>query len=268
MRHALTFGVFTDAHYAEREPAIGRHYADSPAKLAALLAEFTAARADLLLNLGDLIDTSPTPAAELAALRALAAQLAATGIPCRHVLGNHDLQALTKDEVRAACAPDWTANHYAFSLDWLRVVVLDGCCLADGRDYAAGNFSWTESALPPGQLAWLARELAAAPGPVLVCCHQNLDHPGPDPAPDPHFLRNAAAVRAVLHASGKVRAVLQGHYHPGRQQVLDGIPYLTFQALATGAGVAQRAGALVTLEPDGGVRVTGLGVQPSWGAAG
>jgi len=40
-----------------------------------------------------------------------------------------------------------------------------------------------------------------------------------------------AQVRQILQDSGKVRKVLQGHYHPGHCSVHQGIEYRTFPAL-------------------------------------
>ena len=65
---------------------------------------------------------------------------------------------------------------------------------------------------------------------AFVFVHQNLD---PD-VESHHIIRNAEEVRAVIRESGKVKAVFQGHYHPGHEAVIDGIPYHTLPAMCEG----------------------------------
>ena len=38
----------------------------------------------------------------------------------------------------------------------------------------------------------------------------------------------------MIVASGKVKAVFQGHYHKGHETVIDGIPYHTLPAMCEG----------------------------------
>ena len=62
--------------------------------------------------------------------------------------------------------------------------------------YAANN-PWFDANVPPGQVAWLKSELAAAEGPAVVFCHKRLD-----PSASPKYLvRNAAEIRDVIEKS-------------------------------------------------------------------
>ena len=47
-------------------------------------------------------------------------------------------------------------------------------------------------------------------------------------------------VRELPEASGKVKLVLRGHYHPGAEAVVSGIPYLTVPALCEGEAIPFR----------------------------
>ena len=68
--------------------------------------------------------------------------------------------------------------------------------------------------------------LASCTGDIVVCMHQNLD-----PAiPENHRLSNDAALRALLEAYG-VKHVISGHYHPGADNTVVGVHYLTLPAL-------------------------------------
>ena len=82
-------------------------------------------------------------------------------------------------------------------------------------------WSWTDSNVSSAQLKWLEGELAAAKGPCVVFCHEILH---PDGAKG-HVVTNAAAVRAILEMSGKVKTVLMGHQHSGLCEELNGTDY-------------------------------------------
>ena len=97
-------------------------------------------------------------------------------------------------------------------------VPLYGCYTSGMKHYSRDTkWTWTDANIPPEQLAWLGRELAAAKDHAVVFCHQRLD----PSAERHHLMKNAAAVRAVLEKSGKVRAVLTGHEHTGGQCVVE-----------------------------------------------
>jgi hypothetical protein len=65
---------------------------------------------------------------------------------------------------------------------------------------------------------------------AYVFVHQNLD----PTVESHHIIRGAEEIRAILRESGKVKAVFQGHYHPGKESVIDGIPYHTLPAMCEG----------------------------------
>jgi hypothetical protein len=129
--------------------------------------------------------------------------------------------------------------------------VLDANYKADGNDYERGNFDWTDANIPPEELAWLRRDLAEAPGPVVVFTHQLLDGVGSV------YVKNAAEVRHVLEVSGKVLAVFQGHHHAGSYSCIAGIHYYTLKALVEGSGSDNNSYAIVEIRPNGGITVTG-----------
>ena len=72
-----------------------------------------------------------------------------------------------------------------------------------------------------------------------VCSRRIHENPDPDVQKD-HIIRNAGAVREILEASGNVKLVLQGHYHPGAEHIVGGIPYLTVPALCEGENLPYR----------------------------
>jgi 3',5'-cyclic AMP phosphodiesterase CpdA len=124
--------------------------------------------------------------------------------------------------------------------------------------YQRKNFKWTDTFIPDDQRAWLKDRLAEAPKHVLVMVHQRLD--GLDLN---HGVLNHAAVREILAASGKVRAVLAGHSHKNALNTVDGMPFLVARAIVDDPGPDNNAYGLVELFADGGVRVRGYGKQVS-----
>jgi alkaline phosphatase len=72
------------------------------------------------------------------------------------------------------------------------------------------------------------------------------------------YVKNAAEVRKVLEESGKVLAVFQGHHHPGQYHEIDGIHYYTLKAVLEDHGEENNAYAIVDVQPDRNVIVTGF----------
>lgn len=252
---ALTFGVFADPHYADREPLGTRHYRDSDEKLGEFVKAMGEAKPDFAICLGDFVDKGKTIAEELAYLKHIDAVYRKLDCPRHYALGNHDLATLTKAQfLKATGMP---APHYAFDAPPFRCVVLDACYRKDFEPYSKGNFVWTDSWVPPDELRWLEAELKRAEGKALVFVHQPLD------GDDVHCVRNAADVRRSLEESGKVVAVFSGHNHKGGYRRVRGIHYVTLCGLVEGPGLEHNAYALVTVTPAGSLTLKGFGVQPS-----
>ena len=252
----LRFGVVTDIHYADTDAAGARSYRESDDKLAECVQVLNAKGAAFLVELGDFKDQDKAPdeARTLKYLEAIESVFAGFTGPRYHVLGNHDMDSLSKTQFLAA-APNTgivpNAARYSFLSGGVRFLVLDANHKGDGSDYDHGNFDWTDANIDAPQVAWLANTLRASAEPVIVLVHQQLDGTGD------YYVKNAAEVRAVLEKSGRVIAVLQGHRHEGAFNTINGIPYFTVRGLVEGAGVWNSAYAIVDVMPDLEVRVWG-----------
>ena len=256
----LRFGLITDIHYGDALPRDRRYFRESLAKAREAVACFRDERARFVAELGDLLkDTPPadheSQARSLAELEAIERELQRFGGPVYHVLGNHDLDNLSKAQVLAhltnAGVPPGQ-SHYGFAQGGIRFLVLDEEFRHDGRPYDHGNYDWREYNVPPPELEWLRRELASDAGPVIVLTHQPLD--GREvPARD-----NRSEVRAVLEESGQVLAVFQGHHHPGGYSFINGIHYYTLIAAVEGSGPENNAYAIVEGHADRGLTVHGF----------
>ncbi len=257
-RRPVRFGIVTDCHYADIDPAGTRFYRESLDKLSECVACMNAQRVDFLIELGDLKDQD-TPAVEertLQYLRRAEAVFREFDGPRYHVLGNHDLDSLSKrqflENVKSTRLSS-RRSYYSFNARGLHCVVLDANFTADGTDYDHHNFHWTDANVPLPELHWLRKDLAKARGPVIVFVHQLLDGAGPV------YVKNAPEVRQILRDSGKVLAVFQGHHHEGGYNEIGGIHYYTLKAVVEGQGPQNSAYAIVEVRPDGSLIVTGYG---------
>ena len=255
-REPWRFGLVTDSHYADAEPKGTRFYRESLGKVRAAVDKLRAERAGFLAMLGDLKDMAPgeAEARTLSHLVAIEKEIQRFGGPTYHVLGNHDMDNLSKPQFVAHVTNTGITpgrSFYGFSRGGLRFIVLDATYDKDGRDYDHGKFDWRDSNLPAAQLEWLGPELEATGEPVIVFVHQRLDGNGPA------SIHNREAVRKLLEASGKVLAVFQGHDHPGAYTLINGIHYYTLRAVIEGSGEANNAFAVVDVSPNLDLAITG-----------
>lgn len=263
----LRFGVITDAHYASREKSGTRHYADSMSKMREAIAEFNRADLDFVIELGDMKDMPANENAEqtLRFLSDIEREYKRFEGPAYHVLGNHDMDCITKEEFLAETTNVGRTtgrSHYAFTANGYRCIVLDANYNLDGTPYARGNFNWTKAMIPAEQLAWLEQELKAhSKRPTLIFVHQMLDRFS-DINPN-LCVSNADEVVAILEAHKQVVAVFQGHHHPGHYSCREGIHYVTFNGMIERAAPDHNAYAIVEVTADGTILVEGFRDCPS-----
>ena len=87
------------------------------------------------------------------------------------------------------------------------------------------------------QLAWLAAELGAHPGPTVVFMHHSAaeqDLRGNrwfDGRPHVALVRERRALRKLLFDHQNVLAVFNGHLHWNHLDVINGLPFVTLQSL-------------------------------------
>ena len=219
----IRVGIFTDTHYAKDfDSHSTRTHWQSGDKVRKILDALND-EADVFIQLGDLINICGDHEGDMANIAFMMRILNENPKKCYTVLGNHDVEA-TKKKV---FLPEQEKGYYFFDLDGVRFIVLDGNFTSDGVSYEDAEWDWTDSLIPAEEMAWLKATLDETPGKAIVLVHQNLD---PRPG-DPHIVRNADAVRAILEESGKVSYVFQGHCHTGCRGEYNGIVYHAFRAL-------------------------------------
>ena len=250
------FGIVTDCHYADADVAGTRFYRESLDKLSECVELMNAEKVDFLIELGDFKDQNSPPVEQktLSYLQAVEEVFQEFSGPTYHVLGNHDLDSISKMQFLARVENtniDSGRSYYSFDVNGLHCIVLDANYRTDGAGYDHGNFDWTDANIPSGELDWLKQDLAEAPGSVIVFIHQLLDGVGSV------YVKNAAQVRQVLQASGKPLAVFQGHHHSGSYSSSDGIPYYTLKALIEGTGPENNSYAIAEVHTEGSITITG-----------
>ena len=252
----LSVGLVTDVHHGVQTFG-DRDYAGALLRMRSALGGFAAMGIELVINLGDVIESNSDLVKTIALCTAVRKICATFPGEIRHVVGNHDVEMLSKDTFLAHLGCP-TKSYYSFDAGRVHCIILDANYNEDGTDFSRNNISWENSWVNDAQLRWLAADLAAAgPRPSMVFCHQCLDDVTTSTgALDPYVVRNAALVRQILH-TGNVRAVFQGHYHNGRRRVIDGISYIALPAVSVAHNVDECA-SVATLYADGSLRVDGL----------
>ena len=218
----MKIGIFADPHYSSAEITCGNRYnSQSLRKIRQAYARFAEEKCDLIVCLGDLTDTEETHETEFRNLKQIAEVIGSVDIPTVCVMGNHDAFAFTADEFYAILGDCRPRNIVQ---DGKQLIFLDTCYFKDGRHYAPGDSDWTDTFLPDP--AALKARLSDTALDTYIFLHQNID---PDVRED-HRLYNAAEV-AVIIENHNVKAVYQGHYHPGKHSVHNGVKYVTFPAM-------------------------------------
>jgi 3',5'-cyclic-AMP phosphodiesterase len=172
-----------------------------------------------VLFTGDLVDRGdPTSYQRLRGL--VEPIMARMGVPALFAAGNHDDRSALREHLLGVTPSTAPLDHVAW-VGGVRVVVLDST--VPGHAYGE---------LRPGQLAWLADELAtpAADGTVLALHHPPL--PSPSRLIQGIGLRDRAGLGDVL-AGSDVRVVLSGHTHVSSAGTVAGIPVWVGASTAT-----------------------------------
>jgi len=220
----MTLGIFTDSHYSSQLLTCERRYnSQSLRKIKEAYEYFDRNQCDLVICLGDLIDKESDHSLEIANLNAIASVFRAFSMKTIVVMGNHDAFSFCEAEfyqiVGESCRPRTVSQGKT------HLVFLDACHFRSGKHYQPGDWDWTDTYYPP--MERLEQELKELQGEIYLFLHQNVD----SEIPQNHCLYNAKELRRIIEAAGTVKAVFQGHYHPGKESSDNGIVYKTFPAM-------------------------------------
>ena len=253
----LRFGIATDPHYSDRKSAGTRFYRESLAKMREFVDCMNSEKGDFIVELGDLKDMDKTGSENTAMdyLLKIEREFKRFSGPSYHVLGNHDMDCISKGQFLAnvqntGIPPE--KSFYSFSCSGLNFIVLDANFRSDGAHYDRGNFDWTDSNIPIHELDWLKKTLNSSKEPSIIFVHQQLDGGGD------HCIKNASEVREILKSNRKTAVVFQGHNHAGAHSIIDGIHYYTLKAMVEGSGEENNSFALVEAGHDMSFKIFGF----------
>jgi len=252
----VKFGICTDTHYADKAPRGDMIMRDADEKLATAVVGWEAWEPDFVVELGDYIDGRWQGDLQYAIPDLQHIETVYDNLTCPryYVLGNHDCLGLYKADFFANTGA--TERWFSFNVNGRHFVVLDAEWLTDTVEMGWLSID-AEGHIPAAELAWLVDDLALTSRKTIVFVHQRLDLTGY------YGIDNAAAVRAVLEASGKVLLVCQGHNHINAKSVINGIPYVEFEAMVENY-YPENAWAKVVVSVDDTINITGVGKQSSY----
>jgi Icc protein len=231
---SLTIGFVTDLHFGPAAYHDGKlrklthHAADLTRDVVRAMNDEL--RPDLLVNLGDDIEDESREA-DLARYTECQDILRAAKAELVNVAGNHDTIHLTREDLsrvwhRDAGSSPLSPLFYALDRGGFHIAILH---TVERKD--------VDVRIPHAQLAWLKDDLARTTLPVIVLMHHSASEQ--DLGDSFWFkglshlalVKERAELRQILEASGKVRAVFNGHVHRNHLDVIRGIPYVTIQSL-------------------------------------
>jgi len=255
----IRFGMISDVHYANREPAGNRFYNQSRGKVQEAIDRMNQEKLDFAIELGDFKDQDaiPNEANTLKYLADIESVFQKFKGPTYHVLGNHDMDGISKQQFLQRVENSEISNtesYYSFNQKGVHFVILDGNFTKEGKAYDHGNFSWEDASIPEEEISWLKDDLKSNKLPVVVFIHQMLD----ESKNVKQAVQNAAAVRQVLEQSGKVLCVFQGHVHEERYNLINGIHYYSVNAVIDGDGPENSAYMIVDIYKNGSLKIEGF----------
>jgi len=264
----VCLGIFADLHAHDTDsPGEAKIMVNYDERLSLCIAAMNAFPVDLVVQLGDLVNGRFVIGEELGEpgriltildnVEAIYAQFAG---PRYYVLGNHDIYDLSKEEFLARV--DSTSKYLSFDVKGYHFVILDAQYNRKGEDLS--HVGWVvQGYIPPFELQWLIDDLATTSNPTIVFVHQRLDVDFDFLSGGP-AISNTEEVKTILSDSGVVIAVFQGHDHENALSLIDGIHYVTFEALVN-EDETPPSWAYVTLNPQTQmISITGVGQQADY----
>ena len=259
-------GLITDTHAHDLDsPLEGKWMSHTEERLSAFTTAMNEWGPDFVIELGDFINgwvvlgADPGDPARIPDILAWANELYNQfDGPAHHVIGNHDLYNLDKTRYLNALGSD--ATYYSFDVEGYHFVVLDVQYAEDGADLAH-TYTGVAGFVPQPEFDWLRSDLETSNQPTIIFVHQMLDD----------FIEewgrptviNQLELQQLFAEDGDVIAVFQGHDHANLHNVIDGIHYVTFEAMVDQN--TPPTWARISLDPDSrSIVIEGVGVQASY----
>ena len=262
----LRIGVIADLHAHDLDsPIEGKWMSNTEQRLTEFVNAMNEWPADLVIQLGDFINgwivlgVDPGDPSRIPGILSWAdGLLAGFHGPRLHVVGNHDVYNLDKEQIKERLGLDST--YYSLDANGFHLVVLD-VQFDDQGDDLAHTYTGVAGFVPDVELQWLAEDLASTDLPTVICVHQRIEDFVEEWGRA--VIANATQLQQVLTEDGDVIAVFQGHAHANHHSVIDGIHYITFEALVD-QGTPPSWAAVVLDSEERTIVIEGVGDQESY----
>lgn len=247
----VRFGIASDSHYADREPAGTRYYRQSLGKMREFVTEMNSEEVDFVIHLGDFKDEDRTKneMSTLDYLKKIEQVYSEFRGPRFHCVGNHDVDSITKkqflEHIENTDIPQ-DKSYYSFDIKGCHFVVLDANFNEDGSNhYFLEGTDWQNTNLTKEQLKWLELDLEQTENPTFIFCHHPLFEFNREGKK--YHINKFEKVQQILNDSGKVLAVFQGHVHEERHIEIKGIHYITQNGMVDYQGWENNSFAMVEI---------------------
>ena len=244
----LRVAVVTDIHYGfdvgnklgSKAPRLMDHFAKAVNKY----------KPDCVVDMGDRISCRNRDM-DMGYLRQVKDHFNAIAAPVHHVIGNHDAKFMSRADNESITGSPGTS--YAKDYNGYRLVFWNPNVTIASREGLR---------LTDDDLNWLRTELKNSDKPVVLFSHVPLDNDPKDYEEEVKEFSGIAGrfyyaqgheVRKILEESEKVILCMAGHRHTKRHREINGIHYITQQAMTSSwHGTKRPTGAHSFLEIDNG----------------
>lgn len=209
----VTLGIISDVH-ADLQP-------DAKQRLEAFINRSIQVSPDFIIQLGDL-HHGPGMKDMLAIWDRFPGER-------YHVLGNHDMDHMSKDDV--VREQSMAGAYYSFDKGGYHFVVVDAnYCMKNGKilHNNKGNYYNADARdmVGPEELEWLKADLIKANKPTIIFSHESFDDIWQGTT-SPSKMDVRKVIRAAnTSQKGKVIACICGHHHMDHHMVIEGVHYL------------------------------------------
>lgn len=221
----MKIGIFSDSHYCGLKFEDERHPELSFQKIKEMMDDFKNQNVEQIICLGDLLHYEPESEKNRNNLIRISELINSYAIPFSLILGNHDCEIFTAEDY--AEISGFALAPLSMDFGGTKLILLDACCDDDGTVHLPPANDWTNSYVPDSQLEWFKSELSDKSKNCIVFIHQCLDYS----VECHHIVRNAVLINSIISDAGNVTQVYSGHYHPGKESVVNSIPYTTLRAM-------------------------------------
>ncbi len=252
-KEKIRFGIITDSHYADREPANNRYYRESIPKMKEAINVMNKEKVDFLIHLGDFKDQDDDQRKKdtLNYLKTLETEFSKFTGPKYHCIGNHDVDSITKEDflenVENTDIPK-IKSYYSFDSKGFHFIVLDANFNKDGSNHyhLGGKSDWQDPNISKDEWKWLEEDLRSTNFPTIVFNHHTLFEYYRDGYR--FHIQQPERMQKLLEESNKVLAVFQGHVHEEIQKEINGIHYITQLGMVDGSGLENNSFSIVTID--------------------